>query len=99
MTPILKEIAEDIMKMLTTNPEVYLKVMAGSVATRMVLIDIYLQLIKDGKLLRVQELDHEHKLRLWEYVKEFYPDSVERQVGIEISKCVYTIEYILNNNL
>lgn len=60
--------------------------------------EIYLQSIDNEVFELLESLPQEEKQSIWDYTKELAP-NLPIEEKIKVSKCLYTIEYYLNNPL
>jgi len=57
---------------------------------------VYFVLVGEKIITRIEELPTERKRNLWEGAKEFAKERIEKEKIIQLSRCLYAIEYYLN---
>lgn len=62
-------------------------------AVRKIMVMGYFRLLKDGKIVPIENLHNDEKISFWNDAKEFAAGRLDNDQCIEFTKCLYTLKY------
>lgn len=74
----------------------YINFLVAGNSTRAVMVEVYNTLVRTKRIQKIEDLPLDEKNTLWEQTKEFSDNNLNLKETINLSKCLYAIEYLLN---
>ena len=81
----------------TDNNLGYVESLITCVVPKKIMIMCYYILLRQKALIKIEDLPLDQKTTLWETSKYFDKGRLNKDQIVELAKCLYTVEYFLNN--
>jgi hypothetical protein len=92
--PLTIKLADVMMQLYEGDNKTFNDLLVTGTVHRSIMLNIYGLLIKDGTIIKIEDLIPDEKEKLWVKCKEIIDGRLSKEHCVEVTKAIYTLDII-----